>query len=72
MLVLLSVALMLKAVQDCGGGVRGHSGKGRRGQDGTGWDGGRLADTVGQWNSSRGACILDLPKNPNQFFVLAT
>lgn len=31
-----------------------------------------MADTVGMWNSGRETCILHLPKNPNQFFVLVT
>lgn len=33
--------------------------------------GGLLADFVGQWTSDRETCIIHLPKNPNQFFVLA-
>lgn len=31
-----------------------------------------LADIVGQWTSDRETCIIHLPKNPNQFFVLVT
>lgn len=46
-------------------------GKGSLGQrrDGMGV---HLADVAGQWNSGRETCIFHLPKNPNQFFVLAT
>lgn len=40
--------------------------------DGDREDGDQLADVVGQWNSGRETCIVHLPKNPNQFFVLAT
>lgn len=45
----------------------------RGGQVGVGGGGGGLlADFVGRWTSDRETCIIHLPKNPNQFFALAT